>query len=181
MLGIREHNKQAIFYEKKVTNGMSATYINLNKWIDSFHHYINNSPWFLALFHMALRVIFGHYWCSSRRSSWKEISEKYNINTDAFLFWSLIELNLFCGSTAFSVLLRKKFFATLQIPSPWHSCQWQGRPNYTRRLSAEGKIPSSNKKVIKFGLKSLLFLMLASNQRNILLVTNRKMKHTHLP
>lgn len=137
---------------------MTVTYVRTKQMIGIIPLTQNGNPRFLALFHLALRVIFGHCCCASQMSRWKGISKKHNISSGALLFWSLMEFDLFCGSAAFSVLWRKKFSTTLQIPSPQH-LYWghSSRLKYMRRLSTEGETKLLNKKVINFGLKNLNF------------------------
>ena len=103
----------------------------------------------MVLSHLALKVISGavpHRWADE-----KSTSKKYSINSGAFLFWSLMELDLFCGSAAFSILLKS--------PLPCYECHPHNTligkfgPNM-RWLSTEGEIQPLNKKIVKLVSKA---------------------------
>lgn len=134
---------------------MSITYIN--KWMDSFLQYTNDTPRLLVLFHLTLRVI---YCCSSYMTIWKIFLKKYNISSGAFFFWFLIKLDLFCGSANFSV--RGNILVSGRVG-----------PNiemvFYRRWGTIIKLKSN-----KVWSQKPTFLMLPSNKRKILLVTNIK-------
>ena len=110
----------------------------------------STDKWVLVLFHLALKFIFRavpHRWADE-----KSTSKKYSINSGAFLFWSLIEVDLFCDSAALSILLKSSL--------PHYECYLHNTlvsgkvgPNM-RRLSTAGEIQPLNKKVVKLVWKA---------------------------